>query len=105
MDDVYGVNVVSEPSLHTGNPIDISGHGTHVAGIIAATAFNQRGGVGVAFNVRIMAIRAAQYSGILTTTDICEGILYAVDHGAEVINMSFGGYYDPQILVDALQVA
>jgi len=104
-DDIHGASVVSNPTLHTGDPIDQHGHGTHVAGIIAAQGFNGKGGVGVAFNVRIMAVRAAQYSGVLTVDDIAEGILYAVDNGAEVINMSFGGYQRSQIIEDALEVA
>jgi subtilisin family serine protease len=103
IDDIYGCNVVS--NVHSGDPIDYHGHGTHVSGIIAAQAFNGNGGVGTAFNARIMAVRAAQYSGTLTTQDIAEGILYATDQGAEVINMSFGGYQYSQMVVDALQVA
>ncbi|HOY60106.1 MAG TPA: S8 family serine peptidase, partial [Verrucomicrobiota bacterium] len=103
--DVHGCSVTSDSRSHSGDPIDLHGHGTHVAGIIAATAFNLKGGVGVAFNVQIMAIRAAQYSGTLTTTDIAEGILYAVDNGAEVINMSFGGYQRSHIEEDALEMA
>ena len=67
--------------------------------------YNEIGGVGVAFNVQIMPIRAAQYNGTLTTDDISEGIMYAVNHGAEVINMSFGGYQRSQIVEDALAVA
>jgi subtilisin family serine protease len=105
VDDVHGASVVSNPNMHSGDPIDYHGHGTHVAGIIAAQAFNGKGGVGVAFNTRIMAVRAAQYSGVLTVDDIAEGILYAADNGAEVINMSFGGYSRSQIVEDALAVA
>jgi len=105
VDDIHGANVVSDGRSHSGDPIDLSGHGTHVAGIIAAQAFNDLGGVGVAFNVQIMGVRAAQYSGVLTTTDIAEGILYAADNGADVINMSFGGYQRSQIVIDALAVA
>jgi subtilisin family serine protease len=59
----------------------------------------------VAYNAQIMAIKAAQYSGVLTTADIAEGILYAVDKGADVINMSFGGYFRSQLEEDALSVA
>jgi subtilisin family serine protease len=105
VDDIHGCSVVSDARSHSGDPIDLNGHGTHVAGIIDATAYNGKGGVGVAFNVQIMAIRAGQSSGILTTTDISEGILYAVDNGAEVINMSFGGPQRSQIMEEALQVA
>ena len=60
VDDIHGCSVVSDSRSHAGDPIDLHGHGTHAAGIIAATAFNLKGGVGVAFNVQIMAIRAAQ---------------------------------------------
>ncbi|MFO7901559.1 MAG: S8 family peptidase, partial [Pirellulaceae bacterium] len=105
VDDVYGANVVSNPQYHSGDPMDLHGHGTHVAGIIAAQGFNEVGGVGVAFNTKIMAVRAAQYSGTLTVQDIAEGIQYAVDNGADVINMSFGGYQHSQIVQDALEVA
>ena len=105
VDDVHGCSVVSDGRSHAGDPVDFHGHGTHVAGIIAAQGFNDEGGVGVAFNTQIMAIRAAQYSGTLTMQDISEGILYAVDNGAEVINMSFGGYSYSQIVADALEVA
>ncbi|MBE0540186.1 MAG: S8 family serine peptidase [Verrucomicrobia bacterium] len=105
VDDIHGCSVVSDGRSHVGDPIDLHGHGTHVAGIIAATAFNLKGGVGVAFNVQIMGIRAAQYSGALSTTDIAEAILYAADNGADVINMSFGGYQRSQVVEDALAVA
>ena len=52
-----------------------------------------------------MAVKAAQYSGTLTTADIAEGIYYAVDNGADVINMSFGGYGRAQVEEDALALA
>ncbi len=105
VDDIHGVSVVGNPNMHSGDPMDQHGHGTHVAGIIAAQGFNEKGGVGVAFNTRIMAIRAAQYSGVLTVDDVAEGILYAVDNGADVINMSFGGYSRSQIIENALEMA
>ena len=52
-----------------------------------------------------MAIKAAQYSGVLTSTDIAEALYYAVEHGADVINMSFGSPGKSQIVEDALIVA
>jgi len=105
VDDIHGAAVVSESFSHSGDPDDDHGHGTHVAGIIASTGANGVGGVGVAYNSKIMAIKAAQYSGVLTTVDIAEGIYYAVDNGADVINMSFGGYGRSQVEEDALAVA
>jgi hypothetical protein len=100
-DDVNGIDCVT----NSGNVQDEHGHGTHVAGIIAAQAGNGLGGVGVAFNVQIMAIKAAQYSGVLAASDIAQGIYYAVENGADVINMSFGGYGRSQVEEDALTVA
>lgn len=105
VDDIHGCSVVSDSRSHSGDSSDQYGHGTHVAGIVASTAFNGKGGVGVAFNVQIMSVRAAQYSGTLTFLDVSEAVLYAIDNGAEVINMSFGGYGRSQILEDALEVA
>ncbi len=101
VDDVHGVDVI----VNSGNPSDDHGHGTHVAGIIAAQANNGIGGVGVAYNVQIMPIKAAQYSGVLASSDIAEAIYYAVAQGADVINMSFGGYVRSQVEEDALAVA
>ncbi len=103
VDDVHGATVVS--GQRSGNPMDDHGHGTHVAGIIAAQANNGTGGVGVAYNVQVMAIKAAQYSGVLASSDIAAGINYAVAQGADIINMSFGGYARSQIEEDALAVA
>lgn len=105
VDDVHGCRVVYNQAEHTGDPQDDHGHGTHVAGIIGAQAGNSNGVVGVAYNCQIMAIKAAQYSGVLSTTDIAEAIYYAVSHGADIINMSFGGYARSQIEEDALAVA
>ncbi|MBT6653485.1 MAG: S8 family serine peptidase [Gammaproteobacteria bacterium] len=103
VDDVHGVSTVS--NQHSGDPTDDHGHGTHVAGIVAAEGKNHLGGVGVAYNARIMSIKAAQYSGIFTSADIAEAIYYAYDHGATVINMSFGGYGSSQTERDAMQAA
>ncbi len=69
-------------------------HGTHVAGIIAANRQNNTGIKGVADNVRIMALRAVP-NGDERDKDIANAIIYAVDNGARVINMSFGKSYSP----------
>jgi subtilisin family serine protease len=78
-----------------GNP-DVTGpdasHGTHVAGIIGALRDN--GGTGIASNVRIMAIRAVP-DGDERDKDVANAIRYAVDNGANIINMSFGKAYSP----------
>lgn len=71
-----------------------AGHGTHVAGIIAAVRENGIGMDGVAANVRIMSLRAVP-NGDERDKDIANAIRYAVDNGAEIINMSFGKGYSP----------
>ncbi len=81
----YGNNDVSGPDAM---------HGTHVAGIIAATRNNNIGINGIADNVRIMSVRAIP-NGDERDKDVANAILYAVDNGAQVINMSFGKSTSP----------
>ena len=69
-------------------------HGTHVAGIIAAKRGNGLGIDGVADNVKIMAVRAVP-DGDERDKDVANAIRYAVDNGAQIINMSFGKGYSP----------
>ncbi|NIT58057.1 MAG: S8 family serine peptidase [Aliifodinibius sp.] len=81
----YGNNDVAGPD---------PSHGTHVAGIIGAERNNGIGVDGVADNVRIMAIRAVP-NGDERDKDVANAIRYAVDNGADIINMSFGKSYSP----------
>ena len=104
VDDVYGCSTVSDARFHSGDPMDDHGHGTHVAGIIAASN-NKTGIVGVAYNAKIMAIKAGQATGVFLQSDIAEAIIYAYTHGADVINMSFGGGACSIAVQDALQAA
>ena len=108
VDEVYGVNVIANNGYadmeNVGNPMDDHGHGTHVAGIIAATN-NKAGIVGIAYNAKIMAVKAGQATGIFLQSDIAEGILYAYQMGADVINMSFGGNACSIAVQDALTQA
>lgn len=104
VDDIHGVNVVSDNRFYTGDPMDDHGHGTHVAGIIAADN-NKEGIVGIAYNTKIMAIKAGQASGYFTQSSIAAGVMYAYDNGADVINMSFGGSAISIAVQDALMAA
>lgn len=81
-------------------------HGTHVSGIIAASRHNGIGMDGVAADVRIMAIRCVP-NGDERDKDIANGIRYAVDNGAKIINMSFGKKYswDKKAVDDAVKYA
>lgn len=71
-------------------------HGTHVSGTIAAIADNSIGVAGVAPDARIMPIKVLEDSSG-TTEDIAEGVRYAADNGADVINLSLGGLPGTQI--------
>jgi thermitase len=86
IDDIIGYNFASD----TGTPEDGNGHGTHVAGIIAAKGNFL---TGVCPGCRIMSVKAANNNGGLTESDIIQGITYAIDNGATIVNMSFGGYF------------
>lgn len=81
-------------------------HGTHVAGIIAASRKNGIGMDGVAADVKIMAVRCVP-GGDERDKDIANGIRYAVDNGAKIINMSFGKKYswDKKVVDDAVKYA
>lgn len=83
---------------------NIDGHGTHVAGTIAAVA-NQKGIVGVAPAVELYDVRAFAPDGTASTADIVEGINWAIQHKMDVINMSFGTSEDNYALRHAIREA
>ena len=72
-----------------------AGHGTAVASVVAAERGNNLGIEGIADGVRIMSIRTVP-NGDERDKDVANAIRYAVDHGAQIINMSFGKAYSPQ---------
>ena len=100
VDDYYGIDMTKG----SGSGMDDNGHGTHVAGIIGASN-NKAGIVGIAYNSKIMPIKAGDASGYFLQGNIARAIIYAYEHGADVINMSFGGTASSIAVQDALEVA
>lgn len=76
---------------------DPQGHGTHVAGIAAAATSDGVGVAGVAPRARLVPVRVMDDSGRGYASDVARGIVWAVDHGAEVINLSLGGPGTPSM--------
>lgn len=79
------------------DPIDDNGHGTIISGIIAASKDNQKGISGINSNVKIMPVKVLDKNGSGTIENLKKGILYAANNGADVINMSLVGSYDPSV--------
>lgn len=88
VDDVHGIDVLAG----TGNPLDDWGHGTHVAGIVGAATNNRVGVAGVAWRVKLMAVRFIDLNSNYSTSDAIVALDYARRHGARIINASWGNY-------------
>jgi subtilisin family serine protease len=101
VDDVHGINAITA----TGDPMDDHNHGTHVAGTIAATAFDSGRHVGVAYDARIMALKFLDNTGNGSISGAISCIDYAITKGATIMNNSWGGYGYSQALKDAVDAA
>jgi thermitase len=86
-------------------PNDDNGHGTHVAGIAAACGNNGIGVAGVAWEARLMPVKVLDSSGSGYYSDVAAGIIYAVDNGARVVNLSLAGASSSTTLANAVQYA
>jgi serine protease len=84
---------------------DDQGHGTHVAGTIAQTTNNGVGAAGLAFCASLMPIKVLNKQGFGSTANVAEGIRFAADQGAQIINLSLGGPIKSGILKDAVDHA
>jgi len=87
------------------DPSDDHGHGTAVAGVIAARSNNHEGGAGICSRCSVMPIKVLDSKGNGDDTLIAAGIVWATDHGAKVINLSLGGPGTSQELSNALAYA
>ena len=101
VDDVHGANMIA----NNGNIEDDEGHGTHVAGIVAAQAANGTGGMGIAPGATIMAVKVLDANRAGNSTWLARGIVYAVDAGAKILNVSVNGDGTSSDLEDALRYA
>lgn len=100
VDDVHGADLVNGD----GDPADDEGHGTHVAGEIAA-AHDGAGLAGLAPGAKLMAVKVLDNTRSGSTTDVGRGIRYALAHGANVINVSVNGDLAGSTLTDAVKAA
>ncbi|HDS74501.1 MAG TPA: hypothetical protein ENN56_03075, partial [Firmicutes bacterium] len=117
IDDYIGWDFTDAPGLpgvgdfleRDNDPMDANGHGTAVAGIIGAEIDNGIGIAGAAPTARLMALRAGAElefgGGFLEEDDIAAAVIYAVENGARVINMSFGDVVSTPLMYDVVQFA
>jgi subtilisin family serine protease len=110
IDDVNGCAFVTDPSPGctgsvNGNVRDDLGHGTFVAGIIAANGGNGQGIVGVARNVTILPVKVLDCNGDGDSLALAQGILYAAQAGAKVMNISLVGSVDSKVVREAVRIA
>lgn len=100
IDDIRGWNF----SNFNNDPMDASAHGTHVAGTIAAIN-NDSAVTGIAPNATIMPVQVLGAGGYGTSETVANGVRYAVDNGADVINLSLGSTLPDEIVEAAVQYA
>ncbi|WP_288009358.1 S8 family peptidase [Kyrpidia sp.] len=86
-------------------PDDDNGHGTHVAGVIAALSNNGEGVASLDWHGRVLPVKVLDQDGAGSAFDVARGIIWATDHGARVINLSLGQTEDCQYLHDAIRYA
>lgn len=89
----------------TGSYNDNEGHGTHVAGTIAAISNNAKGILGIAPSTKLLAVKVLDANGEGDTLSISQGIIWAADHGAKIINLSLGSTSSDQILKNSIDYA
>ncbi len=104
---VTGYNALTDKTISARSNSDDNGHGTLVAGVIAASTNNDIGIAGAAYGVSIMPIKALNDSGSGGSAQIAEAIIWAADHKANIINLSLGGlgFAHDKVLANAITYA
>ncbi len=113
VDDIQGWDFTDAPFFIDGgdyltrdnDPADEHGHGTSVAGIVAARGDNEVGITGIAYGCRLMNLRAGTSRGLLEEDDVASALAYAADNGARIVNMSFGDVVSSPLFRDAISYA
>jgi subtilisin family serine protease len=98
VDDFHGWDWVDNDN----DPMDVSGHGTHVAGTVAARGNNGVGVTGIGWNTKVLPLRVLDASGSGGSADVARAFWYAADSGARVVNASFGTTSHSQAVSEAV---
>jgi subtilisin family serine protease len=101
VDDTHGWDVIGNDA----DPSDDNGHGTSIAGVVAARGDNGIGVAGVAWRARIMPVKVVDASASAPSAAIADGIRYAVAHGADIVLLALAGSDPGAYLQDAVQAA
>jgi len=101
---VDGYNAITE-MIGNSYAQDDQGHGTHISGTICAAVNNGKGISGIADNIMIMPVKVLGSDGSGWTDDISNGIIWAADHHADVINLSLGSDQSSNLIEDAIEYA
>ncbi|HLW55271.1 MAG TPA: S8 family serine peptidase [Candidatus Angelobacter sp.] len=108
IDDVRGWDFIGASCgspTQSNDPIDHFGHGTHVAGTIAAIGNNSIGVIGIAWHAQVMAVKGLDDGGCGLESTLAPAIDYAANNGADVINASWGGGGTSFTIEQAVQFA
>jgi subtilisin family serine protease len=105
LDDWRGYDFSTVEKAEDNDPADGHGHGTHVAGTVAAVGNNATGIVGVGWNTKIMALKGLSDGGEGYDVDLATALVYAADNGAKVVNNSWVGYGSSSIINAAIDYA
>jgi len=110
IDDLHGWNFVennsdTNPKMGANSSQDAINHGTLIAGVISAIGNNGKGVAGIGWNTKIMPVRVIASSGQGDAVEVIKGIDYAIENGADIINLSFTTFEKPTGLEEALKRA